>query len=73
MYMAKMLLRFLMLASMVFILSYLWQSLSPSWTQETVYDFALTDNYTLLEQVQSQVEKETSAAVNPYLSNGIQS
>lgn len=76
MYMLKMLVRLVLLALLVLVFSYLWQWFSPHWTQETSFDFAgavKDDNFTLLEQVQSVVEKETSAAVNPYLSNGIQS
>lgn len=76
MYMLKMMVRLVLLALLVLVFSYLWQWLAPHWTQETSFDFTgaiKDDNFTLLEQVQSVVEKETSAAVNPYLSSGVQS
>lgn len=72
-YMVKMVLRLVLLALFVLVLSYLWQSL-PNWTLETPYTYdGVKENFTLLEEVHSHVEKETTAAVNPYLSNRIQS
>lgn len=71
--MLKMLVRLMLLALAVIVFSYLWQCL-PSWAPESPYDYSpIKENFTLLEQVHSQVEKETTAAVNPYLTNRIQS